>query len=193
MRKYERIDWKFFAGLIGVALLIGVLTVLYLLVTSPEGHIVEVGIFMFVLCSAILSICFFAGLIGAIFAKKTKKKLDEEVTFSKDCSFDGDSTFLYIDLHQGKIAIISYLNPLNVQIFDAREISEMHSQVNKLGNAVSEVSFRFKINGKKVKIPTLTCHRTSVSIKSNRFKEAWEKSERFVGFLRQAQMVAEKQ
>lgn len=123
------------------------------------------------------------GFLGH-FVKKTKKQVPD-LPYHFNSSFESRGGILYIDTDQGMIGFISAYNPFEVQIFSASRIDNIRSA----GSAMSGYRFEFRLDGKKISMPTLITNKI-VTAKSREGSEAISKADTFVSLLAEAKMRA---
>jgi hypothetical protein len=100
----------------------------------------------------------------------------------------------YIDVMNGEIAMITKLNPFQVQIVDASKIEKAWTNdgaSKRLYGGTRKVSFCFIIDDKEWKIPTFTSDKRSYSLTEKKIMEAISKADEQVRFIELAKLVAE--
>lgn len=110
----------------------------------------------------------FLSIIWWIFAGKTiygkgKKKLEQKLSednFVYNNIFYGDGCTIYVDIENGKIAMVFFWNPFETYILPANRITKTWVDDGKTGFGIFEgsgrVSFLFNIDKVKVRVNTFT-------------------------------------
>ena len=144
----------------------------------------------------VLGYCVFANSFTGRIAKKTMEQHSEEEGFEDYSTFVTDGSFtlgaiIRIDKSNGRVAYVSYQNPYEFQMVQAKDLTNIKSSYVKgpLGGT-SYVYFEFYYNNKKVRIPTFTSSNT-YSLKSEEVLEGISKADAFCDLLTNAQNVAE--
>ncbi len=138
------------------------------------------------------------GALGNMFtgpiAKKTMEENSKKENFEKSSTFVTDGSFtiggiVKIDENTGRVAYVSYWNPYEFQMVQAKELTNIKSSYIKspLGGT-QYVYFEFYYNNKKVRIPTFTS-RYVFSLESQAVVEGISKADAFCDLLTNAQKV----
>lgn len=136
--------------------------------------------------------CVFGNMITGAIAKKTLEKNCAEQNFGESSTFVTSGSFtiggiLRIDETNGRVAFVSYQNPYEFQLANAKDLEKINSSYIKgpLGGT-SYVYFEFYYNGKRTRIPTFTSSNT-YSIQSSEVMEGISKADTFCDILKNAQ------
>ena len=136
--------------------------------------------------------CVFGNMITGAIAKKTLEKNCAEQNFGESSTFVTSGSFtiggiLRIDETNGRVAFVSYQNPYEFQLANAKNLEKINSSYIKgpLGGT-SYVYFEFYYNGKRTRIPTFTSSNT-YSIQSSEVMEGISKADAFCDILKNAQ------
>lgn len=135
-------------------------------------------------------------MITGPIAKKTMEKNSKKENFENSSTFVTDGSFtigaiVKIDENTGRVAYVSYWNPYEFQMVQAKELTDIKSSYKKapLGGT-QYVYFEFYYNNKRVRIPTFTASNV-YSLQSKPVLEGISKADAFCNLLTNAQKVVE--
>ena len=136
--------------------------------------------------------CAFANKILGTIAKKTMRKNVETEHFEQSSTFTSDGAFtigtiVKIDEITGRIAYVSYWNPFEFQVIQAKEITNIKSSYKKGPfGGTNYVYFEFYYKNKRLRIPTFIAN-NMYSMKSQEVLEGISKADAFCDILTSAQ------
>lgn len=190
----KRIDTKFLliqaAILCGVSWIIGIVISV---VTGGKAPIIEgfrvMPMFLFF---AVLIYGAAGNLFTGTIAKKTMEENAKKENFGKSSTFVTAGSFtigaiVMIDENTGRVAYVSYWNPYEFQMVQAKDLTNIKSDYIKapLGGT-QYVYFEFYYKNKRVRIPTFTASNV-YSLQSSEVLEGISKADTFCDLLKQAQ------
>ena len=125
------------------------------------------------------------GSLTTVFIKRTAKGIPS-LPYKFNSSFKSRCGILYIDIENGMIGFISAYNPMEIQVFSAARVSDAQT----IASAMTGIRFVFKLDGKKITMPTLLTNK-AISTTSGIGAEAVSKADTFVKLLLAAKEQAE--
>ncbi len=190
----KKIDVKFL--LLQVVILIAVSTIIGIIISAVVGGVNPIvgglrtmPLFLFFVAMAY-------GVFGNMFtgpiARKTMEKHSKKENFEKSSTFVTDDSFtigaiVKIDENTGRVAYVSYGNPYEFQMVQAKELTNIKSSYMKAPmGGTRYVYFEFYYNNKRVRIPTFTS-RYVFSLQSQAVLEGISKADAFCDLLTNAQ------
>lgn len=192
----KKIDAKFF--LVQVVVLVVVSAIIGIIVAAALGDENPVAAGFNLLPVFLFFVALIYGVLGNMFtgpiAKKTMEKNAKKENFEKGSTFVTDGSFtigaiVKIDETTGRVAYVSYWNPYEFQMVQAKELTKIKSSYKKapLGGT-SYVYFEFYCKNKRVRIPTFTASNV-YSLKSQVVLEGISKADAFCDLLTNAQKM----
>lgn len=192
----KKIDAKFF--LVQVVVLVVVSAIIGIIVAAALGDENPVAAGFNLLPVFLFFVALIYGVLGNMFtgpiAKKTMEKNAKKENFEKCSTFVTDGSFtigaiVKIDETTGRVAYVSYWNPYEFQMVQAKELTKIKSSYKKapLGGT-SYVYFEFYCKNKRVRIPTFTASNV-YSLKSQVVLEGISKADAFCDLLTNAQKM----
>ncbi len=145
-------------------------------------------------------ICVF-GAIGLVVAipmllesrmKKSAASLEEGFSaqgFTYQYKFEAENAVYYID-QGGRMGVIYRGNPTELQFVDLTKVSNVHTNDGKMGTSTARVSCDFQLDGKTVRITTLSVTRGRLAMKDQRVQEAIGKADQLCAMLNAAKSNA---
>lgn len=127
-------------------------------------------------------------------AKKTMEKNSKKENFENCSTFVTKGPFtigaiVKIDESTGRVAYVSYWNPYEFQMVQAKDLTNIKSSYKKAPmGGTSYVYFEFYYNNKRVRIPTFTASNV-YSLQSEAVLEGISKADAFCDLLTNAQNV----
>ena len=109
--------------------------------------------------------------------------------FNYQYKFTAKNAVYYID-QGGRMGVIYRLNPTELQFVDLNKVTNVRTNDGKFGRATSRVSCDFLLDGKKVRITTLTVSRGTLSMNDKRVLEAISKADQLCVMLNTAKANA---
>ncbi len=190
----KRIAVKFL--LLQVVILVAVSTVIGIIVSAAlgSGELIAGGLRVMPLFLFILALIYFgfANVFTGTIARKTMKKYSKKENFERCSTFITDGSFtigaiVKIDENSGRVAYVSYQNPYEFQMVQAKELTNIKSSYIKapLGGT-QYVYFEFYYNNKRVRIPTFTSSNV-YSLQSQAVLEGISKADAFCDLIINAQ------
>ena len=143
----------------------------------------------------------FIAVIGIIVAipmmlesqmKKAATELEKGFSaqgFTYQYKFTAKNAVYYID-QGGRLGVIYQYNPTELQFVDLSKVTNVRVNDGKFGAGTSRVSCEFLLDGKKVRIATLTVSRGTLSMKDKRVLEAISKADQLCTMLNTAKANA---
>ena len=170
----------------------------------PVAIAAVIAILAFVLClgknPAIFTVAFIA-VIGIIVAipmllesrmKKAAAALEAGFNtrgFNYQFKFVAKNAVYYID-QGGRMGVIYRCNPTELQFVDLDKVTNVRVNDGKFGAGTSRVCCEFLLEGKKVRITTLTVSRGTLSMKDKRVLEAISKADQLCSMINTAKANA---
>ena len=105
--------------------------------------------------------------------------------FSYQYKFEANNAVYYID-QGGRMGVVYRGNPTELQFVDLNKVTNVHVNDGKFGMGTSRVSCDFLLDGKKVRINTLTVSRGTLSMKDKRVLEAISKADQLCSMINTA-------
>ena len=124
--------------------------------------------------------------------KKAAAKLEEGFPaqgFTYQYKFTAKDAVYYID-QGGRMGVVYRLNPTALQFVDLSKVTNVRVNDGKFGRATSRVCCEFLLDGKKVRITTLTVSRGTLSMNDKRVLEAISKADQICVMLNAAKANA---
>lgn len=109
--------------------------------------------------------------------------------FTYQYKFQANNAIYYID-QGGRMGAVCRYNPTQLQFVDLSKVTNVRVNDGKFGRATSRVSCEFLLDGKKVRITTLTVSRGTLSLKDKRVLEAISKADQLCSMLNTAKANA---
>ena len=109
--------------------------------------------------------------------------------FTYQYKFSAKNAIYYID-QSGRMGVIYRCNPTELQFVDLDKVTKVRVNDGKIGLGTSRVSCEFLLDGKKVRITTLTVSRGTLSMKDKRVLEAISKADQLVNLINTAKANA---
>ena len=109
--------------------------------------------------------------------------------FTYQYKFQANNAIYYID-QGGQMGVVYRLNPTELQFVDLSKVTNVRVNDGKFGMGTSRVSCEFLLDGKKVRITTLTVSRGTLSMKDKRVLEAISKADQLCSMLNTAKANA---
>lgn len=109
--------------------------------------------------------------------------------FTYQYKFQANNAIYYID-QGGRMGAVCRCNPTQLQFVDLSKVTDVRVNDGKFGRATSRVSCEFLLDGKKVRITTLTVSRGTLSLKDKRVLEAISKADQLCSMLNTAKANA---
>ncbi len=192
----KRIDVKFL--LLQVVILVAVSMIIGIIVSVVIGGVNPIIGGFRIMPLFLFFVSMIYGVFGNMFtgpiARKTMEKHSKKENFEKSSTFITDGSFtigavVKIDENTGRVAYVSYWNPYEFQMVQAKELTNIKSSYIKapLGGT-QYVYFEFYYNNKRVRIPTFTA-RNVYSLQSEAVLEGISKADAFCDLLTNAQKV----
>lgn len=193
----KKFDGKFLLVQVVIVLVISAIVGIIVAVAMGADNPISGGLnllpfFFFVVAFAY---CMFANSFTGHIANKTMEQHSEEEKFEDYSTFVTDGSFtlgaiVRIDERTGRVAYVSYQNPYEFQMVQAKDLTNIKSSYIKgpLGGT-NYVYFEFYYNNKKVRIPTFTAN-NAYSLQSEEVLEGISKADAFCDLLTNAQNVA---
>ncbi len=192
----KRIDVKFLllqvVILVTVSMIIGIIVSVVIGGVNPiVGGFRIMPLFLFFV---VMLYSVFGNMFTGSIARKTMEKHSKKENFEKSSTFITDGSFtigavVKIDENTGRVAYVSYWNPYEFQMVQAKELTNIKSSYIKapLGGT-QYVYFEFYYNNKRVRIPTFTASNV-YSLQSEAVLEGISKADAFCDLLTNAQKV----
>ncbi len=192
----KRIDVKFL--LLQVVILVAVSMMIGIIVSVVIGGVNPIVGGFRIMPLFLFFVAMFYGVFGNMFtgpiAKKTMEKHSKKENFERSSTFITDGSFtvgavVKIDENTGRVAYVSYWNPYEFQMVQAKELTNIKSSYIKapLGGT-QYVYFEFYYNNRRVRIPTFTASNV-YSLQSEAVLEGISKADAFCDLLTNAQKV----
>ncbi len=108
--------------------------------------------------------------------------------FNYQYKFEAKNAVYYID-QGGRMGVVYRCNP-TLQFVDLSKVTNVHTNDGKFGTGTARVSCEFLLDGKKVRITTLTVNRGSLPMKDKRVLEAISKADQLCSLLNTAKANA---
>lgn len=124
--------------------------------------------------------------------KKSAKALEQGFQakgFTYQYKFEASNAVYYID-QGGRMGVVYRFNPTELQFVDLNKVTNVHTNSGQFGAGTSRVSCEFQLDGKKVRINTLTVSRGTLSMKDKRVLEAISKADQIGVMLNTAKANA---
>ena len=109
--------------------------------------------------------------------------------FTYQYKFEASNAVYYID-QGGRMGVVYRGNPTELQFVDLNKVTDVRVNDGKFGLGTSRVSCEFLLDGKKVRITTLTVTRGTLSMKDKRVLEAISKADQLCNLLNTAKANA---
>ena len=124
--------------------------------------------------------------------KKSAAALEETfpaMGFHYQYKFTANNAVYYID-QGGKMGVVYKYNPAELQFVDLDKVTDVRVDDGKFGMGTSRVSCVFLLEGKKIRINTLTVSRGALSMKDSRVVEAISKANALCNMINAAKANA---
>ena len=143
----------------------------------------------------ILSVAWWMVGPGAIWSQKKKqmmKQLDEQ-GFNRNQTFYGSGQTVAVDIRQGKVALLFFWNPFQLQVLSAGRIGRMWADDGAAGagfmRGTSRVGFVFLVDSVKVRVNTFTSNQR-LRMDDDRILEAVSKADMMIQVLDAAKQAS---
>lgn len=170
--------------------------VMFILAFAAYGKYRTEGGVMSIVFAAVgfVAIAIFVGIPMLLESKmkKAAKALEagfQAQGFTYQYKFEANNAVYYID-QGGRMGVVYRLNPRELQFIDMNQVTNVRVNDGKFGMGTSRVSCDFQLNGKKVRINTLTVSRGTLSMKDKRVLEAISKADQLCVMLNTAKANA---
>ena len=143
---------------------------------------------------AVVCAWIFTARIVYHFEKKKMLRQLDEAGIDRRQIFYGDKCVVSVDMEQGKLGLIFFWNPFEVQVIPAERITKAWADDGAFGagftRGTSRVSFLFLLDGIKIRVNTFTSnHRWKMN--DRRVLEGISKADRWVEVLNYARQRQE--
>lgn len=186
--KFEKYGSFFFLLVLGLGVVLPLILGLAASLSAPQFRLdvflPMTLVFAFIIWIVLLMMIGW-GSLTKMFVKRTAKNIGS-LPYQFNSSFTSRSGILYIDVANGMIGFISAYNPMKIQVFNAKRVTEPKT----IASTMTGVRFVFYLDGKKITMYTLLSNRM-VNLKSSMGAEAISKADTFVELLRATKSSAE--
>ena len=183
--RVQKVNFAYLLGYIFIPLAVAALSVFIGWQFFRGGGTGAVVCFAAIPAAAVLWWIFAGNIIYKLGKKKMLRQLDE-AGIDRRQIFYSDGCVVSADMEQGKLGLIFFWNPFNVQVAPAGRVAKAWADDGAFGagftRGTSRVSFLFLLDGIKIRVNTFTSNRRW-KMNDRRVLEGISKADRWVEVL----------